>query len=157
MAALPIGRVSRLVFIAAWLPILLILLGLVRMLIAVVPFRRLAPILGWPLGPVAVVPILTACQTRRANLIGQAVRAAAHRTPWTSNCFPQAVVARLMLGLYRVPYVLHFGLMPDPQEAGGYAAHAWVVAGKERITGGQGFGQYQVVGAFGAPSTFRPD
>ncbi|MFY2763001.1 lasso peptide biosynthesis B2 protein [Arenimonas sp. MALMAid1274] len=129
-----------------------LLLGLARGLIAVIPFRRLAQALGQALGPVGFVPTLDASQRARAVSLGRIIRAVARRTPWTSNCFPQAVVARCLLGLYRIPYVLHLGLARDASEPTGYRAHAWVVAGPEYITGGNGFRRYHVVGAFAAPS-----
>ena len=79
--------------------------------------------------------------------IGRAVRLAARYTPWDSNCFPQAVVARLLLGLYGIPYALFFGLRRDP-DSGAMLAHAWVAAGRVRVTGGESFGQFTVVGVF---------
>ncbi len=134
----------------------MVMLGLSRLLILVVPFSRLVPRMGRPIGAVAWVPLVTPAQRLRASLVGQVVRAAAKRTPWTSNCFPQAVVARLLLGLHRVPYVIHFGLARDASAERGFGAHAWVVAGRERVTGGNGFARYRVVGAFAAPSLVRP-
>lgn len=87
--------------------------------------------------------LLDPAQEARALQIGRLVRMTAVYTPWDSNCFPQAVVARLLLGLYGIPYVLNFGLMRDP--AGGeMKAHAWVTAGAS-------FGQFTTVGCFVSP------
>ncbi len=133
----------------------MVLLGVCRLLIQIVPFSHLVTCIGRPIGAVAWTPLVTPAQRLRASLIGQAVRAAAGRTPWTSNCFPQAVAASLLLGLHRVPYVIHFGLARDDAAAKGFGAHAWVVAGRERVTGGNGFARYRVVGAFAAPSLLR--
>lgn len=127
-------------FVPAWL-----LLGLARATILVIPFPRLARTFGHPLGTAAWVPLADARQCARARQVGLAVRVAARHTPWTSNCFPQALAARLLLALYRVPCTLCFGLVRD---AGTVKAHAWIVCGPVAVTGGAGFGHYTVVGAF---------
>lgn len=132
-------------FVPTWL-----LLGLAKVLIFNVPFRRLAAKLGEHAGVAPWVPVLTTGQEFRALSIGRLVRLTARYTPWDSNCFPQAVVARWWLGLYGIPYALYFGLMraPDGTEM---KAHAWVAAGRIRVTGGTSFGQFTVVGSFVSP------
>ena len=132
-------------FIPTWL-----LLGLAKALIFIVPFRRLAAQLGEHAGVAPWVPVLTADQEARALLIGRLVRIASLYTPWDSNCFPQAVVARWLLGGYGIPYALYFGLMRAP-DSGEMKAHAWVAAGRIRVTGGSSFGQFTVVGSFVSP------
>ena len=144
-------------FLPTW-----VALGVSRALILAVPFRRLAPRLGTAQGTSAHVPLLTQAQESRARAIGRTVRLAARYTPWTSNCFPQAVVARMLLGIHRIPYAIHFGLMPDSRagaaapapaapRSAGMRAHAWVVAGRVPVTGGHSFHQYTVVGVFAGP------
>ncbi|MDR5906852.1 lasso peptide biosynthesis B2 protein [Halomonas qiaohouensis] len=134
-------------FAKRWLPLLWILLGLSRMTILVFSFRRLAPHLGNPVGISACIPLLTPQQENKAAQIGQAIRLAARYTPWVSNCFPQAVTARLLLGLYGIPYSLYFGVMRDPS-TGEFKAHAWVAAGRVAVTGGYGFNLFTVVGCY---------
>jgi hypothetical protein len=136
-------------FTKLWLVPAWIELGLSRALILVVPFRTLAPRLGTAQGTAANVPLLTPAQEARARAIGRTIRLAARYTPWTSNCFPQAVVARTMLGMHGIPYAIHFGLMPDGNA--GMRAHAWVVAGRVPVTGGHSFHRYTVVGVFTGP------
>lgn len=134
-------------FERAWFVPVWLLLGFSRMLIRLVSFKRLAPWLGVPRGNDVCVPLLDAAQEKRALQIGRVVRLAARYTPWQSNCFPQAVAARLLLGLYRIPYALYFGL--SSARSGQKAeAHAWVSAGRVRVTGGDGFGRFAVVGCF---------
>lgn len=137
-------------FIKLWLVPVWVLLGFSRLLVLTIPFRRLAPRLGRHQGANPWVPVLSRSQEDRALAIGRAVRLAARYTPWTSNCFPQAVAARLLLGLYGIPYVLYFGLARDPESAA-MKAHAWVAAGRIRVTGGASFRQFTVVGCFVAP------
>jgi len=136
-------------FTKVWLLPAWLELGLSRALILVVPFRTLAPRLGTAQGTAANVPLLTPGQEARARAIGRTIRLAARYTPWTSNCFPQAVVARTMLGMHGIPYAIHFGLMPDGNA--GMRAHAWVVAGRVPVTGGHSFDHYTVVGVFAGP------
>lgn len=129
-------------FIPVWL-----LLGLSRALILFVPFRTLASHLGRHTGVAPWVPLLDARQAARARAISRVVQMAASYTPWVSNCFPQAVTARLLLGLYGIPYCLFFGV---DREAGkdGMQAHAWIVSGRIRVCGGESFDRFTVVGCF---------
>ena len=142
-------------FIQAWFLPLWVLLGISKALIFTVSFRRLAPRLGQTSDIAPWVPLLDPAQEARALLIGRAVRLTAKYTPWDSNCFPQAIAARVLLGLYRLPYILFFGLMRDADDPAGMKAHAWVAAGRVRVTGGTSFGQFTVVGCFVSPLLAR--
>ena len=130
------------------------MLGVSRLVVLTIPFRRLDVVLGKRQGLETWVPILSKDQALRALHIGRVVRAMARFTPWDSNCFAQAITARLLLGLYGLPYALYFGLMRDAGSAG-MKAHAWVVAGPIRVTGGASFGQYTVVAMYVCPRLGR--
>lgn len=138
-------------FIQAWFLPLWLVLGVSKALIFTISFRRLAPRLGHKADIAPWLPLLTPADEARALLIGRAVRLTAKYTPWDSNCFPQAIASRLLLGLYGLPYILYFGLMRDPDDPAGMKAHAWVAAGRVRVTGGTSFGQFTVVGCFVSP------
>lgn len=133
-----------------WLAPIWLLLGVSKALIFTIRFQRLATRLGQPVGVAPWVPLVTPPQQARALQIGRAVRLAAKYTPWDSNCFPQAVVARLLLGWYGVPYALYFGLARDAQTRE-TQAHAWVMSGPVAVTGGHSFAQFTVVGVFATP------
>jgi hypothetical protein len=135
------------VFIKLWFLPVWLLLGLSKLIIRLVSFNRLAPRLGIHVGTNAMVPLLDERQERRALMIGRVVRLAAGYTPWDSNCFPQAVAAKLLLSLYRIPYAIYFGLGKESADSG-TQAHAWVAAGKIRVCGGASFDQFTVVGCF---------
>ncbi|WP_295391614.1 lasso peptide biosynthesis B2 protein [uncultured Thiodictyon sp.] len=139
------------VFIRAWVLPVWLLLAIGKTLIFIVSFRRLAPHLGRRSAIAPWVPLLTPAQEGRARLIGCVVRLTAKYTPWDSNCFPQAIAARVLLGLYGLPYVLYFGMRRNPLEPADIKAHAWVVAGRVPVTGGSSFGHFTVVGCFVAP------
>ena len=137
-------------FILGWLLPCWFLLGLSRCLILTVSFKRLAPYLGIHDGLSPWIPLLDKPQEQKALLIGRTVRLAAQYTPWISNCFPQAITARLLLGVYRIPYGLYFGLRRD-RNTNELNAHAWIATGRVRVTGGTSFGQFTVVGCFMSP------
>jgi hypothetical protein len=132
---------ERLWLFPAWL-----LLGIACLVILAVPFRRLAHVLGSHVGIAPWVPVLDAKDEARALSIARVVQTVARRTPWESNCFPQAIVARLLLGLYGVPCALFLGV----RDASGVElkAHAWVVSGRVCVTGGRSFDRFTVVGCF---------
>jgi hypothetical protein len=135
------------VFIKLWFLPVWLLLGLSKLIIRLVSFKRLAPRLGIHVGTNAMVPLLDERQEMRALMVGRVVRLSARYTPWDSNCFPQAVAAKLLLSLYRIPYALYFGLGKDSAHSG-TLAHAWIAAGRIRVTGGASFNQFTVVGCF---------
>ena len=137
-------------FEKAWFFPVWLLLGASRMFILAVPFRHLAPRLGKHAGVASWVPLVDAGCEARAASIARVVQMAARHTPWVSNCFSQAVAARLLLGLYGVPYCLFFGVTRNQAETM-LNAHAWVVAGRVRVTGGASFDQFAVVSCFVSP------
>lgn len=138
-------------FVKAWFLPTWFLLGFARIAILSITFRRLASRLGASVGVAPWVPLLDEREAKRARLIGQVVRLAARHTPWESNCFPQAIVARMLLAAYRVPYCLYFGVYRNAA-TGAFAAHAWVAAGRVRVIGGWAFDKYTVVGVFVSPN-----
>ncbi|MDJ0707495.1 MAG: lasso peptide biosynthesis B2 protein [Leptolyngbyaceae cyanobacterium MO_188.B28] len=134
-------------FIQFWLAPTWLLLGFSRAIILILSFKRLVSSWGVHNSLPPTIPLLESAEEVRALHIGRVVRLSARYTPWGSNCFTQAVTARLLLGLYRIPYALYFGLARDSSTCE-LTAHAWVAAGRVRVTGGYGFGQFTVVGCF---------
>jgi hypothetical protein len=135
-------------FEKALLPAAWLLLGASRLVILTVPFRYLAPRLGDQFGVSPWVPLLGSRSEARAKSIGRAVRSAADLTPWESNCFPQAVTARILLGLCGVPYGFFLGVARDSESSSGINGHAWVAAGRVPVSGGASFDHFTVIGSF---------
>lgn len=135
-----------------WFGPAFLLLGCMRAALLLAPFRRLAPCLGRHLQALPVIPLVDRSGCVRASHIGAAIRTAARYTPWESKCLAQAMVARVLLGLNRLPYALYLGL--DTRAPAGMAAHAWVCVGPVAVTGGDSFGQFTVVSTFVAPNVF---
>lgn len=137
-------------FIQAWTVPVWFLLGMGKLAIFSVSFRRLLPFLGKSAGVVPWVPLLPPAGEARARQIGEVVRMVSRFTPWESNCFPQAIVSRILLGLYGVDYCLFFGVRRGRgQDA--FDAHAWITAGRIAVIGGKSFRKYTVVGVFASP------
>lgn len=136
------------IFVKLWLLPVWILLGIARLLVLFVPFRTISAYLGENNGTAARIPLLTSRQTANAFLIGKTVRLAARYAPWKANCFPQAIVAAIMLKLYKTPYSIFFGLRRETSPLTGLAAHAWTMSGRIAVTGGHSFRSFTVVGVF---------
>ncbi|MET0547898.1 MAG: lasso peptide biosynthesis B2 protein [Xanthomonas sp.] len=147
---LRLPRFERCLLLPAW-----VLLGVARAAVLALGFRRLAPWLGRAVAEPPPAPLLDARAHRRAIQIGRTLRLAARHTPWHSNCLAQALSARCLLGLFRVPHVLCFGVARAPDTAS-LQAHAWVLAGAVRVTGGGGVERFARVGCFVAPAETRP-
>lgn len=122
------------------------LLGLSRLAILVLPFAAVRRALGEHRDPRAttVLPALDRPTIVRAARIGAAVQVAARHTPWRSECYPQALTARLLLLAAGVPHVVSFGVRRDGDAL---LAHAWVHAADVAVTGGSGR-EYTEVGSF---------
>lgn len=141
-------------FVRAWFLPVWLSLGLARLLILRVPIRHYAAWLGCRSDGAPWLPLVEAADEARARAISQVVRLAARYTPWQSNCFPQAIVARFLLRLHRIPHALFLGAAPADGRS--LAAHAWVAAGPVRVTGGDGFGRFGVLGCFVYPPPGNP-
>jgi hypothetical protein len=142
-----LGHRDQVRFAVAWS-----LLGLCRLAILLLPFPVVRRALGEHHDVRTPPPALRFDPARLAHAarIGATVRLAARHTPWRSECYPQALTARLLLTLARIPHVVSFGVRRD---AGALVAHAWVQAGDVPVTGGSGR-DYTEVGSFAwAPRT----
>ncbi len=138
-------------FVKLWVIPVWFMLGLARLAVLVIPTRFLARFMGVAAGLAARLPIVTSQQQARAMLISRVIKLAARYAPWNANCYAQALTARFLLGLYKVPYAVFFGLMRDPLSSE-MKAHAWVGAGPVRVTGGDGFSQFTVVATYLFPA-----
>lgn len=133
---------QQLWFLPAWIG-----LGLASLAIAIVPFRHIAPRLGKHAGLEQPEMDIGAAQAARAREIRRTVQLAAHFAPWRADCYPQAIVARALLGIYGLPFALCMGLRNDPL-SGQVQAHAWIRCGEICVTGDAEENTYRVVGVF---------
>ncbi len=121
------------------------LLGVSRLLIKLVSFRRLERFLGQRLTESA--PDLPAGDLARVRSVAKAIRQVSPHTPWTSNCFPQALAAKTMLRWRGIDSTLYLGARFDESTAE-LAAHAWLRSGPLYLTGGDGSEHFGAIIAF---------
>ena len=103
-----------------------LLLGVARLVLVTVPFARIAP---W----LQRAPDSPEADTVTVLDVRQAVTLAARNVPWNAVCLPQAMAAKAMLARRGQGSALHLGA--GKAEAGGFMAHAWLVAGGEIVVG----------------------
>ena len=82
-------------------------LSLSRAAILLIPFRRIAPLLGHTM---IITPDHELMNMPLPLRISWAVRTAARFTPWESKCLAQAMSARIMLKSRGYPTTLYLGL-----------------------------------------------
>jgi hypothetical protein len=122
-------------------------LGATRILIRLIPFRRIAPHLGEHQTPEkGITPIIPGERDQLAARIGWAVNAAAPRTPWESLCLAQAITAKKMLQRRGRKSTLFLGVAKEANTE--LAAHAWLQCGQGIITGNAGHQRFVVISAF---------
>jgi len=131
-----------------WLLPLYVLSGLARLLILTVPFRRIWPFLGQHIEKTTMTPLLNPRQELIAIEMATVIRTLSKYALWTSNCFVEAVLARIVLRWYKIPYVIYFGVKTDKNSDSPLAAHAWVSAGRCFVAGGNGLRNFTVVSSF---------
>ncbi|MEI7831816.1 MAG: lasso peptide biosynthesis B2 protein [bacterium] len=125
----------------------LICLGVMRVAILTVPFRKIVAHYHLVQGETVIVP--AGRKAARAESIGWAVRAAAARTPWQSACLVQSLAAMLMLRRRGIPGTLYLGVAKNEDNpAEPIAAHSWLRCGKRTLTGYFADNRYTVIAKF---------
>ena len=124
-----------------------------KLSIWLVSFRRLSPLMGVQTGVAPWTPVISNAQTHRARQISRVVNRASRYTLTEVNCFPKALVARALFGLYRIPYCLFFGLRRD-EGTGDFDAHAWIVSGDAYLGMRSSFRRYRVLNVFASPAVW---
>jgi len=134
-----------------------VLLGIMRMLLFVVPFKRLMPLLGLTRAPDEArkpspdpVPVLL--DDPSIGRLPWAIAAAMRRTPWESKCLAQALAGAVMLRWRGHSASVFFGVRPaDTAHARPMTAHAWLVSEGVILTGSAGHEDYGVVAVYATP------
>lgn len=131
------------------------LLGIMRLAILLLPFRRIARRLG-PSDQESPLE-LTPQQRERALEVRWAIRAISSRTPWNSNCFPQALTALVLLRRRNVPCTLYLGARfsdgAEWSQGAVLRGHAWLRAGRIDICGGRAASGFGKLARYGAGAT----
>jgi hypothetical protein len=95
----------------------MVLLALARALVAAVPFERWRRTLGFSKGATA--------KTESKRLAAQ-IEWAAQRSPFSSNCLPQAMALSWLLRAKGITHEVVFGVRPAELRTADEALHAWV-------------------------------
>jgi Transglutaminase-like superfamily len=148
-SAVGLGFPSVALVMLAWL-----LLWPARIAIALFPLRFLARFYGRDHGANAVIPIASTAQISHAHYIATAIALAAKYSPASANCYPQALLARLLLWIANLPHALFFGLERG-SSATELKAHAWVMVGPVAVTGRHSFENHTVVRCYLSDETAR--
>ena len=121
-------------------------LALIRPMIALLPFKRIASLFKLQQGEYLTAPDDVLAE--KAARIGWAVRAAAQRQPWDSTCLTQAVAGAVLLRRRGIHSTFYLGVakgLASPKEL---SAHAWLCCGDHILTGAAGHERFTVVSSF---------
>ena len=119
-------------------------LGAARLVLALLPFRRIATRLGRA-GEESADTIPPALDNI-AEQVGWAAETMARHLPWQSSCLAQALSAWWMLGRRGIVGTVYFGVARNPDKP--FDAHAWLRCGMRIVTGGNGHEQFRVISCF---------
>lgn len=122
----------------------LVLLGVFRMLILTMPFKRIAPLLGEDQQETAVSN--DGLDLKLVRQISSAVQTMSKYTFWDSKCLVQAYTAQTMLKRRNLPATVYLGVAKDDHNK--LKAHAWVRCGTIYVTGGNGHKLFTVTNKF---------
>lgn len=107
------------------------LLGIVRLMILIFPFRKVAGVMGR--SNQETTYSLPERKQQRAKILGSWIMYIASHTPWESKCLVQALTGLITLGLLGIPGTIYLGVNRDNNNR--LTAHAWLRAGNEVVTG----------------------
>jgi hypothetical protein len=124
-------------------------LGIARLAIRLVPFRRIAPFLGKHMteSPQRIAP----AHRRFAERISWAIKTARRHMPWEGRCLVQAMAAKGMLKLRGFQSTIYLGLAKEG-EVENLKAHAWLRTGDMIVVGTRGNDRFTVVSTFAEES-----
>lgn len=133
------GLVKYLYFIEAWM-----ILHLAKVCILIMPFKKIASILGEAQHEVVKDPKFD----NVALSVSHAIRRAARLTLHNSKCYDQALAGKVMLNYRNATSTIFFGLAKDHDS--GLTAHAWLCSGTVVVTGKKSMHRFTPVAWFGS-------
>lgn len=133
----------------------LMMLGGASVMIAVLPFRRVAALSGARLARGGPVDDDIGLDEAGIDRVGQAVRGWARRVPWRAVCFQQGLAVHLMLRRRGVASLLHYGVATD--EARKLGAHVWVSVAGRTIVGAEEAPRFACLATFGGEKSGGQD
>jgi hypothetical protein len=126
------------------LPIMLILLGIIRIIILTTSFARITKIF---LYSQEKNYFFTPAKLQLALDFGKSIAIAAKYTPWASTCLTQGLLVRLCCRLCKIPNIFYIGVSYN--ETGKFLSHAWVNVQDVTIVGGKtSFDKFKIIKQF---------
>lgn len=122
--------------------------GFVRLAVLCTPFKYLSHFLGHHYRNYQLCVLVSDAQLQTAREIGCTIAILDKYTPWKTNCMVDAILARIWLSAYRIPYVFYLGAYLTKEVSEPMKAHAWVGVGPRLIVGGKGHLRYAIVSTF---------
>jgi len=121
------------------------LTGFVRMLILMLPFKRIAKYLGnqGEESPREEDPV----KMEASQKIGRAIERISRHTVWESKCLVQAITGKVLLRQLDIANTLYLGVRKN--ENNELLAHAWLRVGPVIITGKRVMEGFKTVSCFG--------
>ena len=87
--------------------------------------------------------------TGQVKRIKRALSVVSRHVPWRSDCLPQALAARMMLGRRKIPTTFYLGVASVRQENGNMLeAHAWLRCGTIMVTGDEARPRFNIISTF---------
>jgi len=123
-----------------------VLLGVMRAAILLLPFRKIAGMMGLVQGSTPLETVLP-MSVNPAD-IGWAIQAAAIRTHWESACLAQALTGMAMLARRGGNATLYLGVARDESGVEAMKAHAWLRCGDTILTGAAGYNEFVTISTF---------
>lgn len=131
-----------------WLIILWPLSGIFRFAMLFIPFRYFSKYYGNYYQNYQLSTLLSPTDIRKVADIRASVHLIAKSTPWQSKCLVQALMARTLLGFYKISYVLHIGVLLTKNEQEPIKAHAWLKVGPYIITGRERHKSFTILASY---------
>ncbi len=126
--------------------LIFLLLGVMRVVIVLIPFRYYVKILLNP-KPSQNKFTLTIQKFGYARAIGRLTMLAAKFTPWEAKCLVQGLTVRFLLRMWRIPSIFYIGVGTDETQL--FVAHAWINCNNTTIVGGDdSFNQFKIISQF---------
>jgi hypothetical protein len=112
-----------------------VLLVLARLTISLLSLRQIARHLGAHMAETSREPLDPAA-SRYARRVGLCIEKLSPHTPTESNCYPQALAARLLLHRKGIPSTIYYGAAFEPDRPA-LTTHVWLRCGPLIVTGGR--------------------
>lgn len=118
----------------------------VRIMVLVLPFKRLASILGEQNGKADSNDAnASEINFEYVDTVTRQIRNVSHYVPWTSNCLVQATVGKILLRKKSIGCTVSFGVKKGDNKM---EAHAWLTVGNRIVLGGETADQFVKVSSF---------